>query len=352
MKDDELARLLVSPDITLRQCISAIDRGAKGIVLVIDAQGTLLNTITDGDIRRAILTGSTLNEPVTALIASKAPPVTADIYTPHEQIIALMRKHVMRHVPILHPSTRQLLDLVMLDHTFAQTATLEATIMAGGFGTRLRPLTENLPKPMLPVAGKPLIERIVTQLRDVGIRKVNITTHYMPEKIIDHFGDGSRFGLEINYVNEAVPLGTGGALSIIPLPKQPFLVINGDILTQIDFRAMLAYHREHHAMMTVAVRAFEYQVPYGVVNTQAGLVTSLIEKPKHSYFVNAGIYLIEPSVYDIMPYRQGRFDMTDLVQCLLDDKKTVASFPIMEYWLDIGKHEDYEKAQLDAGAWV
>jgi NDP-sugar pyrophosphorylase family protein len=173
-----------------------------------------------------------------------------------------------------------------------------------------------------------------------------VTTHYKPEKIVEHFGDGHAFGIELNYVNEDWPLGTGGALGLMDAPQGPFLVINGDILTQVDFRAMLAYHQEHQADMTVAVRQYDLQVPYGVIEHEGPRVRCLTEKPLYKLFVNAGIYLIEPSVYSCIPNGQ-RFDMTDLIQSLLDAKRPVISFPIREYWLDIGQHADYEQAQAD-----
>jgi NDP-sugar pyrophosphorylase family protein len=218
--------------------------------------------------------------------------------------------------------------------------------MAGGFGNRLRPLTEDLPKPMLPVGGRPLMERIVEQLRDVGIHQLSVTTHYKPEVIADHFGDGSQFGVKIDYVREEQPLGTAGALGMIDQPEGLLLVMNGDIVTQLNFRAMVDFHHEHKADMTVAVRKFDFQVPFGVVETEGVLITGLAEKPSLGFFVNAGIYLLEPTAHRNIP-RGQRFDMTDLIDHLLAEKRRVVSFPIREYWLDIGHDADYEQAQDD-----
>jgi len=219
-------------------------------------------------------------------------------------------------------------------------------IMAGGYGKRLRPLTEDLPKPMLPIGGRPLMERIIGQLKDVGIRQVNVTTLYKPEKIKDYFGNGEAFGINLNYIHESEPLGTGGALGLLPKTEEPLLVINGDILTQVDFRAMLDYHREHKADMTVAVRQFGIQVPYGVVECDGPNIRSLREKPEMTFFVNAGIYLLDPPVFNFIPSGE-RFNMTDLIQWLLDAGRTVVSFPVREYWLDIGQTADYEQAKMD-----
>jgi NDP-sugar pyrophosphorylase family protein len=252
----------------------------------------------------------------------------------------------LRQIPVLDNEDR-VVDLVMLDDLIPiQDLPLQAVIMAGGMGTRLRPLTEDLPKPMLPVGGKPLMELVIKQLRQVGIRRVNVTTHYKPEKISDHFGDGSAYGVELNYVNEDKPLGTGGALGLMDAPTETMLVINGDILTQVDFRAMLAYHRENRADMTVAVRQYDIKVPYGVIECVGVQVCALKEKPQMHFLVNAGIYLLEPKVYEFIPSGE-HFNMTDLIQRLLDSNHTVVSFPIIEYWLDIGQLADYEQAQND-----
>ena len=190
------------------------------------------------------------------------------------------------------------------------------------------------------------MERIIDQLKDVGIRQVNVTTLYKPEKIKDYFGNGEAFGINLNYIHESEPLGTGGALGLLPMPDEPMLVINGDILTQVDFRAMLDYHKEHNADMTVAVRQYGLQVPYGVVECEGPIIRNLKEKPELMFFVNAGIYLLDPSVYKFIPSGE-HFNMTDLIQWLLDAGRLVVSFPVREYWLDIGQHADYIQAQQD-----
>ncbi len=338
---------------SIRQAIISIDRGARGIVLVVDSGRHLLGTVTDGDVRRAILDGVDLESQVETILARKAKsldlkPVTAPLGLERETLLQLMKEHVVRQVPLLDGNGR-VIDLVTLEDLLpVQPLHLQAVIMAGGLGTRLRPLTENLPKPMLLVNGQPVMESIIHQLRDVGIRRVNVTTHYKPEKIIEHFGDGHAFGIELSYVNEDRPLGTGGALGLMAPPNEPLLVINGDILTRVDFGAMLAFHRENHADMTIAVRNYDVQVPYGVIECEGSRVRQLREKPQLGFLVNAGIYLLEPVVFQFMP--QGEyFNMTDLIQWLLNANRTVISFPIHEYWLDIGQHADYIKAQDDVG---
>ena len=223
---------------------------------------------------------------------------------------------------------------------------LQAVVMAGGFGTRLSPLTDELPKSMLPVGDRPILEIIIEQLRQSGISRVNLATHYKKDIIARHFGDGQAFGVEIQYVEEDQPLGTAGALSLLAASDEPMLVINGDILTHVNFRNMLEFHREHQADMTVAVRHHEYQLPYGVVTTDGLKIKSISEKPMVRHLINAGIYLLHPSVRQYIPSGQ-RYDMPDLIEKLLEDGRRVVSFPIGEYWIDIGQAEDYQKARAD-----
>jgi len=351
MKENKLQALHISPDQSIRVAMMCIDRGSYGIALVVDSERRLRGTITDGDVRRAILAGTDLESPISVILDKKIntqypKPVTAAPETDRTALIDLMRESGLRQIPVLDDDGK-VVDLVMLDDLIpTQDLPLQAMIMAGGLGTRLRPLTEDLPKPMLPVDGKPLMELVIEQLRQVGIRRVNVTTHYKPEKISDYFGNGSSFGVELNYVNEDRPLGTGGSLGLIEAPTEPMLVINGDILTQVDFRAMLAYHQEHRAVMTVAVRQYDIKVPYGVIECEGSRVCALKEKPQMHFLVNAGVYLLEPKVYEFIPNGE-HFNMTDLIQWLLDSDHIVASFPIIEYWLDIGQLADYEQAQND-----
>lgn len=348
----DLSDICVSPDISIREAVHCIDRNQHGIVLVTDGERHLLGTITDGDVRRAMLAGRSLEAPVSELLARKADspypkPVTALVGTEVAALLQLMQERWIRQVPLVDDEGR-VVDLVTwYDLLPDQPLPLQAVIMAGGQGMRLRPLTEDLPKPMLPVGDRPLMEHIINQLRDAGIRRVNVTTNYLAEKITDYFGDGSEFGVELSYVTEARPLGTAGGIGLLKRPDEPLLVINGDILTRVDFRAMLDYHREHRAALTVAVRKYEFTVPYGVVESEGGIVRGLVEKPSYSFFVNAGIYLLDAVAHRLIP-DGDHMDMTDLIELLLQEGQTVVSFPIREYWLDIGQYADYQRAQEDA----
>jgi NDP-sugar pyrophosphorylase family protein len=242
----------------------------------------------------------------------------------------------------------RVVDIVILGDFLPQAVKpIRAVVMAGGQGLRLRPLTEDIPKPLLPVGGRPVMERIVEQLRDVGIRHIHVATHYQSEKIEEHFGSGESFGVRIDYVKEETPLGTGGALGLLEASDETVLVINGDILTQVDFRSMYAFHQDQRADMTVGVRRYDFQVPYGVVECEGVQIRGLREKPQLNFFVNAGIYLLEPQVFRLIAPNR-RLNITDLVSQLVASGSTVVSYPICEYWLDMGQREDYAQAQEDA----
>jgi len=213
----------------------------------------------------------------------------------------------------------------------------------------LKPLTDDIPKPLLPVGDRPLLEIIVQQLREAGIQKLHLSTHHLENQITEHFGDGSDFSVEISYLKEDLPMGTAGALGLMEVSDQPLLVINGDILTNLDFRAMLDFHQDHQAVMTIAAKPFRVTVPYGVLETSGVSVTGVTEKPELDFFVNAGIYLLSPEAQRGIPTGH-KFDMTDLIKQLIDDGRPVISFPVQEYWLDIGNAEAYQQAQADKRA--
>lgn len=346
-----LADLCIPPESSIQQAIACIDQNGQGIALVADSERRLLGTITDGDVRRAILADLDLDLPVQRVLDKKdqigrSVPLTAPVGTADAELLHLMNQHVLRHIPLVDPEGRVEDVALLSDLVKGYELPMAAVIMAGGYGTRLRPLTKELPKPMLPVGDKPLMELVLDQLRASGIRRVSVATHYQPDAITDHFGDGKDFGVDIQYVKEEHPLGTAGAIGLLAASDEPLLVINGDILTQMDFRAMLDFHHEQQAEMTVAVRQHEFHIPYGVVETDGVKIIGISEKPVVRRFINAGIYLLNPQACRTIP--SGRtFDMPDLITQLIAEDRRVVSFPIYEYWLDIGQHADYEQAQTD-----
>jgi NDP-sugar pyrophosphorylase family protein len=260
-----------------------------------------------------------------------------------------MTENDVRHIPLVDEDGC-IADISFLTELVKEyELPLRAIVMAGGYGNRLRPLTEELPKPMLPVGNKPLLELIVEQLKHAGIRQVNVATHYKGEVIAEHFKNGEAFGVDIRYVKEDQPLGTAGALSLLEEVDEPLLVMNGDILTRVDFRALLHFHREHKADLTVCVRQYELSVPYGVIDTDGVNVKGISEKPVVRQFINAGIYLLNPQVLKLIPNGQP-YDIPDLIELLIKEQRTVVCFPIREYWLDIGKVDQYDQAKVDIAA--
>jgi dTDP-glucose pyrophosphorylase/predicted transcriptional regulator len=341
-----LSEICIEPDTPILQALACMNQGSLGIVLVVNQQGKLVNTIVDGDIRRALLSGMDFHGPVANLLErmKTSEPVTAQEGVDKSMLLALMKQNHVRQVPILDQQDR-VVDLVTERELLPESITpLQAVIMAGGFGKRMQPLTKDCPKPMLPVGDQPLLEVIIEQLKNAGINKVSVTTHYLGHKIREHFGDGKDLGVSLDYVTEDTPLGTAGALGLMSAPQEPLLVINGDILSQIDYRAMLDFHNENRAALTVGVRQYDMKVPFGVVNTKDALVQSLEEKPIFSFLVNAGIYLLAPATHHYIEAGK-HLDMTDLIKILVAEGEKVVSFPIIEYWLDVGNPKDYERAQ-------
>jgi dTDP-glucose pyrophosphorylase/CBS domain-containing protein len=347
----DVADLFVSPASSIRDAIARIDRSASGIALVVDADRRLIGTVTDGDIRRALLAGTDLRTSVQELLdhkpaATPRVPTTAASGTPQADLLDLMNREELRQIPLVDEAGRVEGIALLSDLVRSTELPLRALVMAGGFGTRLKPLTDDRPKSMLPVGDRPLLEVIVGQLHQAGIRRVNLATHYRADLIERHFGDGERFGLAIQYVNEDQPLGTAGALALLGASNEPLLVINGDILTDVNVAAMFDFHRSNQADLTMAVRPFEIQVPYGVVETAGVAVTRVDEKPVIRSLINAGIYLLNGDVCRLVP-AGGRFDMTDLIDRAIAERLRVISFPLREYWLDIGRREDYARAVSD-----
>lgn len=346
----DFLRCCVTASVTIRDMVRQMDDVRIGVALIVDEERRLVGIISDGDIRRAVLANVDFDQPVTILVDRKvssryARPITARVGQEPAAYLAVLKQHGIMHLPLLDEGGR-VVDLVRWDDFIPESPAWQAVIMAGGIGARLLPLTAETPKPMLPLGDRPLMEIMIRQLKDAGIGHVHVSTRHKSEKITAHFGGGEEFGVKLSYVEENRPLGTAGALGLMAPPQETLLVINGDILTQVDFRAMRAYHHEHQADLTVAVRRFELQVPYGVIECDGPRVSRLSEKPVIGLFVNAGIYLLEPAAHRRIPQGE-RFDMTDLIQRLLDEGRPVTSFPIHEYWLDIGQHDDYQRAQQE-----
>ena len=337
--------LLKATDI-LSTAIEVLDKGAKRIALVVDDNYRLLGTITDGDIRRALLKHRSMETVVTDVMQHD--PTTALVTDSHETILFRMKKKDLLQMPVLDmegcvvglETLQHLVDKGRYDNP--------VVLMAGGFGSRLYPLTKNTPKPLLKVGKNPILESIFNQLVESGFHDFYISTHYKAEMVQKHFGDGSSWGVNIRYIHEKEPLGTAGALGLLPsdLPDLPLIMMNGDLVTKVNFEYLLSFHGEQEGMATMCVREYDFQVPYGVIETNEYRITNIVEKPTHSFFVNAGIYVLEPEL--VAEVKGDEFlDMPVLLERQLKKGKQINSFPIHEYWLDIGLLEEYERAKRE-----
>ena len=340
-----IEKIKLSPNSTIKEALKIIDSGAVKIALVVDENDKLLGTITDGDIRRAILKGKSLEDSIKDVYFKN--PLTVSIDENKENIINLCISKKIYQVPVVDKDGKvvkiMLLDEILKPKEYPNRVIL----MVGGLGTRLRPLTENTPKPMLNVGGKPILQTIIERFRDYGFKNITLCVNYKAEMIKEYFEDGSKFGVNIDYVIENKRMGTAGALSLLKeKPKEPFFVMNGDILTNINFENMLEYHLEHNSTATMAVREYDFQVPFGVVKMENNEIKAIEEKPTYKFFVSAGIYMLNPECIDYIPKNEF-YDMPTLFEDLIKDNKKTFSFPIREYWLDIGRIEEYDKAQIE-----
>lgn len=334
------------PTANIRDAMRTLDKSSLRICLVADEFNKLLGTVTDGDIRRALLCEANMHDPVSQLM--KVQPLTVGINASREQRLQLMQKYKITAVPIVN-ELQQVVGLQTL-HQAMEPEYKEnpVFIMAGGFGTRLQPLTDHCPKPMLRVGDKPMLEHLITQFVSHGFHKFYISTHYLPEVIRNHFGDGERWNVEIEYVYEDTPLGTGGALGLLPrnMPDLPLIMMNGDVLTKLNYTQLLSHHEEKKFDATMCVREDEHRVPFGVIETENQLITGVVEKPTYRYKINTGIYVLNPEIVTSVKPGQ-RIDMPTLLENHRNNKKRIGTYTSYDYWLDIGQMKDYQKAQRD-----
>ncbi len=346
MKD--LQTNFVTPDKDIAAAIEAIEQSKAKIAIIVDDNHKLLGTVTDGDIRRGLLKGIKLTDPVGTVM--NATPRTAHIGDDRRKLTDLMRRNVCRHIPIIDDDgiivrMETLQDMIDYEHHDNQII-----LMAGGLGTRLRPLTETVPKPMLPIEGQPILERIMKRFKDQGFGTFFVSVNYLGHVIEDYFGDGDKWDVNIKYLREDKPLGTAGALCHLPeRPKKAIIIMNGDILTKVDFRQLLDFHAEHKAQATLCVRDYVIDVPFGVIDNDGHRIRSIREKPQERFLVNAGIYVLEPDVLDLIPENEF-FDMPTLIDDLVNRGQHVCLFPLREYWIDVGRHDELDKATSEFGA--
>lgn len=342
MIPNTLKALSIDIKASIRKAMQVIDQGSCEIAFVISSEGKLIGTLTDGDIRRAILAGTSLDEPASSFMRKDFTSVTEEIS--RADVLDLMKARFMQQIPVVDKSGRFIGLHLLREIIGAASRENWAVIMAGGRGERLRPLTDNLPKPMINVAGRPILERIVLHLVGFGIRRIFLSVNYLGEIIQKHFGDGSAFGCRIEYLWENQPLGSGGSLSLLSeQPIHPFLVLNGDLITNFDVDRMFRFHASENFKATVAIHEYLHTVPYGVVEASASYVKNIQEKPTQVWMANAGIYIFEPHLVDRIP-QNTFFPLPALIEECLERGEPVGAFHLENEWADIGRKEDLQKA--------
>jgi len=341
--------LLLSENSTIKEALKIIDSGAMKIGIVVDENEKLVGIVTDGDIRRGILNNLSLDDAIDSVVCKT--PVVCKIDDSKEKILEMVVGKKLYQIPVID-SKGKLVGIEEVDELLKpKYKRSKVVLMTGGLGTRLRPLTNKTPKPMLKVGDKPLLESIILGFKKYGFTEIVLSVNYKSEIIKNYFGDGSNFGVNIKYIYENKRMGTAGALNFMrELLSEPFFVMNGDLLTNINFEHMMDYHVENSSIATMGVREYDFQVPYGVVKSKGVDIKSITEKPVHSFYVSGGVYVLDAKVLDFVPENEF-FDMPTLFEKVIDKNLKCISFPIREYWLDIGNHLDFSQAQIDVKLW-
>ena len=346
--DERWRQAMLPSNASMHEAIRNLDQVAIKIVLVINEAGELEGTLSDGDIRRGLLKGLSLNSQITSVIHHN--PLVVPPEMARELVMQLMVANKVQQIPVVDKR-----HIVVGLHLWDEIATPLArpnlmVIMAGGMGTRLRPHTQDCPKPLLPVAGKPMLEHIMERAKLEGFSQFVLAIHYLGHMIEDHLGNGERLGVQIQYLREQAPLGTAGALALLqPRPEHPFVVTNGDVITDIHYGELLDFHVRHNAAATMAVRVHEWQHPFGVVRTRGVDIVGFEEKPVARSHINAGVYALEASALSVLS-TNAHCDMPALFARLRAETKRTVAYPMHEPWLDVGRSEDLNKANLQLGS--
>ena len=335
---------LISVNATIKEALTALDTLAiDAILFAVNEQNQLIGSLADGDVRRGLLKGLSLANLVSEFIQPNPKFITKGDYSIHE--IIELRKKLFKILPVLN-SDKQIVNVLNFK-TYESYLPVDAVVMAGGLGTRLRPLTNTVPKPLLQVGGKAIIDHNIDRLRKFGVDDFWISLGYLGEKLDAHFSDGSSRNISVKYVTETKPLGTIGAVGKIKdFNHEYILVTNSDILTNLNYEEFFLFFIDQDADMAVITIPYHVNIPYAVMETDNNHVISFKEKPTYTYYSNGGIYLIKKKILNKIP-KDALYNSTDLMQKVIDEGGKLVSYPIHEYWLDIGKHEDFQQAQID-----
>jgi len=343
---DQLSRVIVSPEKPLADVVAALDKGALQVVLVLE-EGLLIGLITDGDLRHVLLSGRPLSAFLTRDVMTRDFVFVGDqMSLSKAEALRLMKERSIHHIPVLNASGMLVGLHVIDDLSGPRRRTTPVIIMAGGLGQRLRPMTDETPKPLLLIKGKPMLQTLVERLAGQGFRDLWISVNYKGEMIEEYFGNGRNYDVQIRYLREDEPKGTAGALSLLPSIESSILVMNGDVLTNMDCSRLVDFHAQQGTLATVCIKNHDIQVPFAVARTDEKYILALEEKPVYTYAVNAGVYVLEPVVLEKIP-KKGQFDMTDLLDDLLRDGERVCAFPMHESWRDVGTPNSYLAADSE-----
>ncbi|AUS85406.1 alcohol dehydrogenase [Lysinibacillus sp. YS11] len=338
----QMEKIIVNQKQTLLDTMRIIDKSSLQFAVVVDEEQRLLGTVTDGDIRRGILRGEGLEVPITSIM--NATPISLKFGQKTYKYKQFMHLKKLKQLPIVDESNK-IVDVLFMDKLNVSPNKNKVVLMLGGLGTRLRPLTNDIPKPMLKIGNKPILENIIEGFKQYGYTNFIFSVNYRKEVIQNYFQNGEAFDVQIEYIEEEKRMGTAGALSLLKHRlKEPFFVMNGDLLTQINFEQLMDFHIEQQSIATMCVREYEFQIPYGVIETLDTQLVSIKEKPLHRSFVNAGIYVLSPETLNYIPSDEF-YDMPTLFEKLIDIEKKTSVFPIHEYWIDIGQIEDFNRAK-------
>jgi len=335
------SKYFLSQNSSIREAIEVIDKGAAQVALVVDSQNKLLGIVTDGDVRRSLINNLSLDSQVTSIMTKS--PLVLDLDAQKAEILQVMREKLIHHVPLVDSNGR-VCSLVVLDDLLTRRSLSNpVVIMAGGKGERLGSLTQNCPKPMLNVNGRPMLEIILEKCIEAGFINFYISVNYLKQKIINHLGTGEKWGVCISYLEEDKPLGTCGSLKLLPNNLvDDLLILNGDVLTDLEYDRLMNYHQKSNNSMTICTRSHRVRIPFAVMTSTRAKLERFVEKPMYDFQVNAGVYILKPSLIEKIP--SEFYNMTDLIDDLLETKLDVGVFPIHENWRDIGNPIDFKEA--------
>ena len=337
----KIEKVKILPDSSIKQALKTLSKSSLQILLVVNKKGILLGTLNDGDIRRGFLKGLNINSSIKSIYFKR--PTIAKKNDNKNKLLKIALSKKIYQIPVVDNKHKAIGIYIIDELITSKNKSNLVVIMAGGKGMRLRPLTKNIPKPMLKVGNKPILQNLIEKFRENGYENFILSVNYKSKIIKDYFGDGTELGVSIKYIEEKIRMGTAGSLSLLKTKlNEPFFVINGDLMINLDFKKMMDFHCENNSIATMCVRQHSINSSYGVVNLKNENIVSIEEKPKQKYFINAGIYILDPKCTSIIPKKF--YDMPTLFNKIIAKKYKAISFPLNEKWIDIGKRDDYQLA--------